>query len=151
MTLTTLTSRRMAEALKEHFGIAEARTWTWGVGVEYENRGWFEAEDGKPETTRLAYFRLYDTTAAALEDALGAENVTVGAHSMSVQAGSWRFWDPRTSSSIAQMARISDGQGTKERTSTTWPFRTTRGHPASIPTGSWLPLRAFERRPCRQD
>ena len=87
--------KAMAEALKEHFGIAELRTWTWGVGVEYENRGWFEAEDGKPETTRLAYFRLYDTTAAALEDALGAENVTLGAHSMSVQAGSRRFWDPR--------------------------------------------------------
>ncbi len=84
--------RAMAEALNKHFGIAEIKTWSWGVGVEYDNRGWFEADDGKPETTRLAYFRLYDTTVAALEDALGPENVTVGAHSMSVKAG---FWDAR--------------------------------------------------------
>ena len=82
--------RAMAETLKQHFGLAELRTWSWGVGVEYENRGWFQADDGKPETTRLAFFRLYDTTVAALEDALGPENVTVGAHSMSVKEG---FWD----------------------------------------------------------
>jgi hypothetical protein len=82
--------KAMAEALKEHFGIAELKTWSWGVGVEYQNSDWFQAEDGKAETTRLAYCRLYDTTVAALEDALGPENVTVGAHSMNVELG---FWD----------------------------------------------------------
>ena len=75
--------KAIAEALKEHFGIAELKTWSWGVGVEYQNTDWFQAEDGKPETTGLAFCRLYDTTVAALEDALGPENVTVGAHNMS--------------------------------------------------------------------
>jgi hypothetical protein len=82
--------RAMAEALKTRFGIEQVKTWSWGVGVEYENRQWFEAADGKPESTKLAYIKLYDYTVSALEDALGAENVTVGAHSMSVIPG---FWD----------------------------------------------------------
>jgi hypothetical protein len=83
--------KAMAETLKKQFGVAEMKTWTWGVGVEYDNRDWFEADDGKPETTKLAYFHLYDTTVAALEDALGPENVTVGAHSMNVAR--FGFWD----------------------------------------------------------
>ena len=81
--------KAVAEALKEHFGIAELKTWSWGVGVEYQNTDWFQAEDGKPETTGLAYCRLYDTTVAALEDALGPENVTVGAHNMSTDEETW--------------------------------------------------------------
>lgn len=81
--------KAMAETLKKHFGLAEVKTWSWGVGVEYENRDWFEADDGKPETTKLAFFRLYDYTVAALEDALGPENVTIGAHSMTVSGGLW--------------------------------------------------------------
>jgi hypothetical protein len=82
--------KAMAEALKKRFGPEEVRTWTWGVGVEYENRDWFEAADGTPETTKLAYFRLYDTTAAALEEALGPGQVIMEAHSMS--AGRWGLW-----------------------------------------------------------
>ena len=83
----------LATALKDRFGTQEMRTWSWGVGVEYENRDWFEAEDGKPETTKLAYFHLYDCTVAALEDALGKENVTVGAHGMTVSPGLWNSLD----------------------------------------------------------
>jgi hypothetical protein len=82
--------KAMAEALKTRFGIEEMKRWSWGVGVEYENRDWFEADGGSPESTRLAYFRLYDYTVSALEDALGAANVTVGAHSMTCTDG---FWD----------------------------------------------------------
>ena len=97
------------------------KTWTWGVGVEYENRGWFEAEDGKPETTRLAYFRLYDTTVAALEDALGAENVTLGAHSMSVQAAPGILGPARFHRALRQW-RESQAERAKGRTSTSWRF-----------------------------
>jgi hypothetical protein len=85
--------RALATALKDRFGTAEMKTWSWGVGVENENRDWFEADDGKPETTKLAYFRLYDCTVAALEDALGKENVTVGAHSMTISPGLWNSLD----------------------------------------------------------
>ena len=81
--------RAVAGALKKEFGVAKIRTWSWGVGVEFENKDWFEAVDGKGETTKEAYFHLYDTTVAALEDTLGADNVTVGAHSMSVSEGLW--------------------------------------------------------------
>lgn len=84
--------RAMAEALKTRFGIEQMKTWSWGVGVEYENKDWFEADDGKSESTKLAYFKLYDYTVSALEDALGAANVTVGAHSMTCADG---FWDER--------------------------------------------------------
>jgi len=83
--------KAMAEALKKRFGAEEVGSWTWGVGVEYDNRHWFEAEDGRPETTRRAFFRLYDYSVAALEDALGPENVTIGAHGMA--PGGWGFWD----------------------------------------------------------
>ena len=81
--------KAVAEAVKVHFGIETIKDWSWGVGVEYENRDWFEADDGKAESTRLAYFKLYDYTVSALEDALGAENFKVGAHSMSVTIGLW--------------------------------------------------------------
>jgi hypothetical protein len=82
--------KAMAEALKTRFGIEQMKTWPWGVGVEYENKDWFVADDGKSESTKLAYFKLYDYTVSALEDALGAANVTVGAHSMTCSDG---FWD----------------------------------------------------------
>jgi hypothetical protein len=85
--------RAMATALKDRFGIPEMKTWSWEAGVEFDNQGWFEADDGKPETTKLAYFRLYDCTVAALEDALGKENVNVGAHMMTVYQGFWNSLD----------------------------------------------------------
>ena len=81
--------RAVAEALKKRFGLKEMKNWSWGVGVEYENKDWFEAADGKPESTKAAYCKLYDYTVAALTDALGAENLTVGAHSMTVSEGLW--------------------------------------------------------------
>lgn len=82
--------KALADSMVEEFGIDEVRTWWWGVLTEYENKDWFDA--GDPETTKIAYFKLYDYTVAALEDALGAENVFVGAHSMSVASG---YWDER--------------------------------------------------------
>jgi hypothetical protein len=81
--------RALVTALERHFGAPELATWTWGVGVECDNRDWFEADDGQAETTQAAYLRLYDTTVAALEDALGAANVRVGAHAMGITPGAW--------------------------------------------------------------
>jgi len=81
--------RTAAEALKARFGVEDMRSWSWGVGVEYENKDWFEAEDGRPESTKAAYCKLYDYTVAALTDALGTGNLTVGAHSMTVSEGLW--------------------------------------------------------------
>ena len=60
--------KAMAEALKTRFGIEQMKTWSWGVGVEYENKDWFEADDVKSESTKLAYFKLYDYAVAALAD-----------------------------------------------------------------------------------
>jgi hypothetical protein len=79
----------LATALRRHFGLEELRTWSWGVGVEFENSGWFEAEDGRADSTQQAYIRLYDATVAALEGALGADHVTVGAHAMAITPGAW--------------------------------------------------------------
>ncbi|HEU5070808.1 MAG TPA: metallophosphoesterase [Verrucomicrobiae bacterium] len=84
--------RALCQALKERFGVDELRQWSWGVGVEFENRDWFAAQDETPESTKQAYFRLYDETVAGLEEVLGARNVTVGAHGMVVSRG---WWDPR--------------------------------------------------------
>lgn len=81
--------KAIAEALKQHFGLKALQTWSWGVGVEYENSQWFAADDGKPESSKLAYFKLYDYTVAALEDVLGAECLTIGAHSMTISDGLW--------------------------------------------------------------
>jgi hypothetical protein len=79
--------KAMADALKARFGLAEMRTWTWGVLTEYENRDWFDAGDAN--TTKLAYFQLYDYTVAALQDSLGAANVFVGAHSVTFAEVYW--------------------------------------------------------------
>lgn len=77
--------------LVSHFGIQEVKTWRWGVLTEYENADWFT--DGvSAASTETAYFKLYDYTVAALESAIGADNVFVGAHAMAVANG---LWDPR--------------------------------------------------------
>jgi len=52
--------KALADALVAEFGLAEVKTWTWGVFTEYENPEWF-----------------------------GASNLTVGAHSMTVTEGLW--------------------------------------------------------------
>lgn len=81
--------RAIAETLKTHFGLGQMKTWSWGVGVEYENKDWLMAGDSTSLSTKLAYFKLYDCTVSALEDALGMENVVVGAHSMTCANGLW--------------------------------------------------------------
>ncbi|MFC5404826.1 carbohydrate binding domain-containing protein [Cohnella soli] len=82
--------KAIADQLKNHFGIDEVRTWTWGVLTEYDNSDWFDAGDAN--STKIAYYKLYDYSVAALEDSLGAENVDVGAHSMFLGGG---YWDAR--------------------------------------------------------
>ncbi|MFD0712670.1 discoidin domain-containing protein [Paenibacillus sp. GCM10027626] len=80
--------KALADTLVAEFGLNEVKTWTWGVFTEYENPEWFD--DGvSPETTKLAFFKIYDYTVAALEAAVGADNLTVGAHSMTVTEGLW--------------------------------------------------------------
>ncbi|GBF77439.1 putative T9SS C-terminal target domain-containing protein [Paenibacillus sp. 598K] len=81
--------KAIADAVVAEFGINEVKTWTWGVLTEYENADWFIAADGSPNTTKIAYFKLYDYTVAALEAAIGANNLNVGAHSMSVINALW--------------------------------------------------------------
>jgi hypothetical protein len=60
--------------------------------TEYENIEWFHTPDKDPERSMQAYFNLYDTTAAALQNVLG-EEVCVGAHAMGENNPN-RLWDP---------------------------------------------------------
>ena len=89
--------KAIAEALVAEFGIAEVKTWSFGVLTEYENKDWFyvPGADGKPDAqaTKVAYFKLYDYTVAALRDVLGPENLTVGAHAMQCATGLWPVAD----------------------------------------------------------
>lgn len=78
----------MAQALVDEFGKEELLEWRFGVMTEYENADWFKAADGTPESTAVAYCKLYDYTVAALQDVIG-EAVFVGAHSMTVTEGLW--------------------------------------------------------------
>lgn len=81
--------RKLAEAVVREFGIDEVKTWSWGVLTEYENRDWFITADNSSRSTKIAYFKLYDYTVAALQDVIGAGNLFVGAHSMTVSKGLW--------------------------------------------------------------
>lgn len=81
--------KALAEALKQHFGLDELKTWSWGVLTEYENKDWFAASNDDPAATRLAYFKLYDYTVAALQEAIGSAHLRVGAHSMTTIDGLW--------------------------------------------------------------
>ncbi len=78
----------MAQALVDEFGREELLKWRFGVMTEYENADWFMAVDETPESSAVAYCKLYDYTVAALQDVIG-ENVFVGAHSMTVTEGLW--------------------------------------------------------------
>lgn len=80
--------KAIAQALVDEFGLDEVRSWRFGCMTEYENGGWFQAKSGKPKDSMIAYFKLYDYTVQALIDVLG-EDITVGAHSMTVTEGLW--------------------------------------------------------------
>ena len=82
------------EAMVDAFGMEEVGSWRWFVMTEMENKDWWEACDESPETTQAEFFKMYDYSVAALEDALGSENVKVGAHAMMLSEGG--FWDART-------------------------------------------------------
>jgi hypothetical protein len=81
--------RALADTVVQEFGLSEVKTWSWGVLTEYENKDWFLVEDNTAESTSKAYFKLYDYTVAALQEAIGAANLYVGAHSMTVSEGLW--------------------------------------------------------------
>ncbi len=78
----------IGEALVAEFGKDEVLSWRFGVMTEYENADWFMATDGTPESSAVAYCKLYDYTVAALQDSIG-EDIFVGAHSMTVTEGLW--------------------------------------------------------------
>ncbi|MDI4647840.1 GH39 family glycosyl hydrolase [Cohnella hashimotonis] len=86
--------KALANSLVSQFGVQEMKSWRWGVLSEYENSDWFWDGTGSPNAaaSRTAYFKLYDYTVAALQDAVGAGNLVVGAHAMAVTPG---LWDPR--------------------------------------------------------
>lgn len=81
--------KALAGTLVSEFGINEVKTWSWGVLTEYENKDWLLAADSTPAMTKIAYFKLYDYTVAALQSSIGADNLVVGAHSMTVTEGLW--------------------------------------------------------------
>jgi hypothetical protein len=83
--------KALADTLVKEFGVNEVKTWYWGVLNEFDNGDIFTANDGTGNGSKLAYFKLYDYTVAALEDSIGASNVHVGGHAM-FTAGS--FWNP---------------------------------------------------------
>ncbi|MCQ6558331.1 GH39 family glycosyl hydrolase [Paenibacillus mendelii] len=83
--------KAMADEIVSRFGLNEVRTWTWRVLTEYENGDWFN--NLSPESSMEAYFKLYDYTVAALEASIGAENLYIGAHSMTNGEG---LWDERS-------------------------------------------------------
>jgi len=85
--------KAMGDALVAKFGAEELKSWQWSVVQEFENRDLFLADDETPESTRIAYFKLYDYTVAALQDSIGSANLTVGAHAMAVSPGLWSQLD----------------------------------------------------------
>ncbi len=80
--------KAIVQTLVDEFGIDEVRSWRFGCMTEYENGGWFQAKSGNAEDSMVAYCKLYDYTVQALIDVLG-EDITVGAHSMTVTEGLW--------------------------------------------------------------
>ena len=80
--------KAMAQTLVDEFGVDEVRTWRFGCMTEYENKDWFFAKDETPESSEIAYCKLYDYTVQALIDVIG-EDVFVGAHCMGVTEGLW--------------------------------------------------------------
>jgi len=81
--------KAMGDALVAKFGKEELKDWQFGVVQEYENRDMYVADDEMPESSRIAYYKLYDYTVAALQDSIGEANLTIGAHAMAVSPGLW--------------------------------------------------------------
>ncbi|MCP4313029.1 MAG: hypothetical protein GY790_17355 [Bacteroidetes bacterium] len=80
--------KALADRVVAEFGLEEVKSWSWGVLTEYENKSWWSVDEN-PELSKKAYFKLYDYTVAALEDAIGADNLEVGAHAMVCHPGLW--------------------------------------------------------------
>ena len=82
-------------ALTAEFGAGETQTWQYCVMTEYENIEWFHTSDKNADKSMQAYFHLYDTTVAALQEVLGRD-VNVGAHAMAMggPGNPNRLWDP---------------------------------------------------------
>jgi hypothetical protein len=77
----------IATGLLQRYGLAVVRSFKWGVFTEYNNQDWLNA-------TADEFLALYDYTACGLQDAIGAENLVIGAHAC-VQCQGPTDWDPR--------------------------------------------------------
>ena len=71
--------KAVANALVAEFGRDAVRRWRFSVLTEANNRHWFEAKDGTAESTKAAFFKLYDHTVKAFTDVLG-DDVAIGTH-----------------------------------------------------------------------
>lgn len=89
--------KALAQSIVGEFGIDEVKTWDWGVLTEFENKDWWHVDidpndpdsEANPNLSKIAFFKLYDYTVAALQDVIGAENLRVGAHAMAIVPGLW--------------------------------------------------------------
>lgn len=72
--------KAIAQDVVDNFGLSAARTWQWGCFSEADNADWFETSDKNDDTTRDAYFKLYDYTVAALQSVLGENQFNMGTH-----------------------------------------------------------------------
>jgi len=86
--------KAVADALIAHFGIDEVRSWSWCILTEYENKDWFRcADDETGEATEREFYKLYDYSVAALQESIGKDHLSVGAHAMLCDVG---HFDPRS-------------------------------------------------------
>lgn len=69
--------RAFGRMIREHFPASEYRHWAFRVGTEPDNPHWWTLGEAE-------YCKLYDYTVAALEEALGGENITVFSGNLSV-------------------------------------------------------------------
>jgi len=71
--------KALAKTLRETFGLGEVRSWRYAVLTEADNMGWFATASKDAAETRERFFELYDWTALAFEEELGA-GLTFGTH-----------------------------------------------------------------------
>jgi len=81
--------KALGDAMVAEFGINTVKTFTWGVLTEATNVEWFHNADGTQASTLVDFLKLYDYTVAALQDSIGASNLTVGTHEFNGIGQSW--------------------------------------------------------------
>eukprot|EP01051_Picozoa_sp_SAG22_P012610 SAG22_NODE_1327_length_4730_cov_3.576549_6_plen_287_part_00 len=72
--------RGLAAAAVKAFGIDSVRQWRWTVFTEFNNVDWFRGVPPGAPGANTTFLKLYDYTVCGLRQALGRENLIVGAH-----------------------------------------------------------------------